>query len=74
MSKISIDQLKDLSVLERIQLAEELWDSIVDQPETLPLTEAQREEIQRRLDEHAADPASVIPWDEVRKQLRQRVV
>ncbi len=61
-----------LSVPERIQLAEDLWDSIAADPEALPLTDAQQAEIERRLAEHARDPDSAISWEEVRARLRQR--
>lgn len=72
MSEISVSDLLHLSVAERIQLVEDLWDSIATEPEAMELTEAQREEIDRRLAEHDANPESAIPWEEVRARLRQR--
>jgi len=69
---VPLDELLKLSVPERIQLAEDLWDSIASEPEALPLTDAQRSEIERRLAEHARDPEAAIPWEEVRARLRQR--
>ncbi len=70
MADVSLDDLLKLSVPERIQLAEDLWDSIASEPEALPLTDAQKAEIERRLAEH--DPGSAIPWKEVRGRLCQR--
>lgn len=72
MSEISVSDLLHLSVAERIQLVEDLWDSIAGEPEAMELTQAQREEIDRRLAEHDANPESAIPWEEVRARLRQR--
>jgi putative addiction module component (TIGR02574 family) len=72
MSTISVSDLLHLSVAERIQLVEDLWDSIAAEPEALELTEAQKEELDRRMAEHKADPSSAIPWEEVRARLRQR--
>jgi len=40
---------------ERVQLADELWESISDQPESLPLTAAQAEELDRRLEAYRRD-------------------
>ena len=40
-----------LSSEERLQLLEELWESLSATPEAIPLTSAQREELDRRLDE-----------------------
>ncbi|MNZ99166.1 putative addiction module component [compost metagenome] len=64
------EELLKLSPAERIQLAEELWDSVAAQPESLPpLTEEERQEIDRRLAEHDAAPEGAIPWEDVRKRL-----
>jgi putative addiction module component (TIGR02574 family) len=68
------DELLKLSPAERIQLAEDLWDSVAAHPEGLPpMSEAERREIDRRLAEHEAAPESAIPWEEVRKRLWSEV-
>jgi putative addiction module component (TIGR02574 family) len=62
-----------LSVSERIQLVEDIWDSIVaENPESVQLTSLQRAELNRRLDAHDSDPSSAVAWDEVRSELFQR--
>ena len=60
-------ELFQLSTAERLELVEELWDSIAAERESepFPLTAAQRQE----LDEH---PERARPWDEVRKRLWAR--
>jgi putative addiction module component (TIGR02574 family) len=40
MKSSSISEYVKLSVPERIQLVEDIWDSIAEMPEELPLTEA----------------------------------
>ena len=62
-------EFRHLSVAERIQLVEDIWDSIAEHPEAVPLTDAQRAEIERRLAEHRRDPTSAIPWEQVRAEL-----
>ena len=63
----------DLSVAERIQLAEDIWDSIAaESPEDAALTPLQLQEIQVRLDAHDQDPSSAVSWDQVRTELFQR--
>jgi putative addiction module component (TIGR02574 family) len=43
-------------------------------PERMPgLTAAQLAEIERRLAEHARDPSTAIPWEEVRARLRSKL-
>lgn len=62
-----------LTVAERLQLVEDLWDSIAaESPEAVPLTDAQRAELDRRLAAHAADPGAAVPWPDVQRELQQR--
>lgn len=64
--KVDISQL---SVAERIQLAEDLWDSISQQQEELPLSEAQQQELDRRLENYQKNPTNGSSWEEVKKRL-----
>ena len=67
-SNLSKDLL-ELSVAERIQLAEDLWDSVVAAPDELELTEAQKVELDRRLDRLEREGPVGKPWEEVRRRL-----
>ncbi|MEJ0000384.1 MAG: addiction module protein [Verrucomicrobiota bacterium] len=58
-----------LSVAERIQLAEDIWDSIATAPEQMILTDAQRAELDRRLDDYHRHPDEGTPWEVLKKQL-----
>jgi len=70
---IDLAELRKLSVAERIQLAEDLWDSIALEPAEVPgLTDAQRQELRRRLQEHERDPSTAVPWEQVRIDLMAR--
>jgi len=62
-----------LTAEERLELLERLWDSLVDTPERIPLTDAQKEELDRRLDDFERDPSIGIPWDEVRKRIQGQI-
>ncbi len=67
-------ELKDileLSVAERIQLVEDIWDSIAAVPESLSLTEAERQELDRRLEAYAENPNQGISWDDLKKKVRK---
>jgi putative addiction module component (TIGR02574 family) len=61
-----------LSVEERLQLVQEIWDSITPDVEQFPLTDAQREELDRRVAALDAGPTNVIPWEEVEARARAR--
>ncbi len=71
MSKPALD-IAALSPEERLNLLEQLWDSLAVQPEAVPLTQAQRAELDRRLDDLEAEGPVGIPWDEVLSRIRSR--
>ena len=64
--------IDDLTPEERLRLIEELWDSLNEMPGTVPLTNAQREELDRRLDDLERSGPEGIPWDQVLQQIRTR--
>jgi putative addiction module component (TIGR02574 family) len=61
-----------LTPQERLDLVEEIWDGLVAQPENVPLTAAQKTELDRRLDAMERDGGDGIPWEEVLRQIRAR--
>lgn len=71
MEKITISDLLDLSISERIQLVADLWDSIATVPEAVSLTEAQKEELDRRLDAYHKNPDAGSPWESVKERIRK---
>lgn len=62
-------EISQLSIAERIQLAEDLWDSILEQQDEPPLTDAQKQELDRRLEDYQQDPDSGSTWEEVKQRL-----
>jgi putative addiction module component (TIGR02574 family) len=72
MSKTAID-IASLSVSERIQLAEDLWDSVAVTDANIPLTPAQVDELDRRLDDLERNPDAGVPWEVARARLEERV-
>jgi putative addiction module component (TIGR02574 family) len=71
MSKPALN-INELSPEERLCLIEELWDSLNEPPGSVPLTNAQREELDRRLDDLERSGPEGIPWDQVLQQIRSR--
>jgi putative addiction module component (TIGR02574 family) len=66
-----LSDILQLTIAERIQLAEDIWDSVAAFPEAIPLTDAQKEELDRRLQAYAQNPNEGFPWDELRDKLRK---
>ena len=60
-----------MTVSERLQLLDAIWDSIPDAPEALELPEWQREELTRRLAAADADPSGGVSWEDLKARLEQ---
>jgi putative addiction module component (TIGR02574 family) len=69
MASSLLDEIQKLSLVERIQLVEDIWDSIAAEREEFPIPESHRAELARRREEHRQSPEDVVPWEEVRRQL-----
>ena len=72
MSTLIKADVLSLSVPERIQLVEDIWDSIAAVPEALGLTEEQKAELDRRLEAYHQNPDEGSPWEMVRERIRIR--
>ena len=69
MNKVSMEDILELSVAERIQLVSDIWDSIAAHPEAVVLTKAQQEELDRRLESFRLHPEDGKPWEEVKQEI-----
>ena len=61
-----------LPIEERLALVEEIWDSIAAESAAVPLTEAQRVELQKRIEEDDAHPDDVTSWEQVKASTLSR--
>ena len=66
MSVTILNEFKALSTAEKVQLLEDLWDIVVETSEDIGLTPAQREELERRMDEYEANPNEGITFEELK--------
>lgn len=63
-------EFKRLPISERIQLVEDLWDSIAEETsDALSLSPEDQAELQRRRQAHLSDPSTAVAWDNVRTSL-----
>lgn len=65
-------EFKKLARSEQVGLLFDLWDEVGPTDEVFELTEAQREELERRWQRYNADPGSALSWEEVQARLTQR--
>ena len=68
--------LDDLTPEEQLDLLEEIWNRLSQHPAGIPLSEAQRAELDKRLDALESDVRGGRPlgrpWSEVRERLKPR--
>jgi putative addiction module component (TIGR02574 family) len=72
MQKPTLDELRRLSVEDRLQLLEDVWTSLDEEHDRLPIPKWQEEELDRRLKAFEENPDAGAPWEEVKKRLLER--
>ena len=72
MSKFSAADTLGLPVAERLQLVEEIWDTIAAAPDALPLSEEDKRLIEERLEARRRDPQAGSSWEEVYARILAR--
>jgi putative addiction module component (TIGR02574 family) len=69
----TLQELETLSVPERVQLVEDLWDSIARSNANLPVPQWQKDELARRKRNYRQNPDSGGSWEQVKQSiLRQK--
>ena len=58
-----------LTVAQRIQLVQDIWDSVAEEAQAIPLTPAQQQELERRLAAADRGEMTYSAWDEVKRRL-----
>jgi putative addiction module component (TIGR02574 family) len=68
----TLNEIATLSIDERINLVQAIWDSIAADQACVDLTEAQVQELDRRIADYEADPDNLMTWDEIRASIRKK--
>jgi putative addiction module component (TIGR02574 family) len=63
----------DLTVEERLDYVQSLWDRIFARPDEIPVPDWHQRILDDRMAAHRADPAAAVPWDEVREDLLEKL-
>ena len=69
MKKVDISKIFELSVTQRILIVQEIWDSVAKNPESIPLTEEQKKELDKRLAAYLKTPGQGKSWLEVKNSI-----
>ena len=68
-SHTSLADILKLSVSERIQFVEDIWDSISKVENSVALTSSQKEELDVRVKDYQKNPLTGSSWDQVKKRI-----
>ena len=65
-------QVFELALSEKLQLLEDLWDSIAEAPEQIPVLNWQKEELATRKAGYLQNPESGSSWEAAKERIRNR--
>ncbi len=68
-----IARFRKLPSTEKIRLVQQLWDEIAEEASRLPLTVAQKQLLDQRIDEHEANPDDAEPWEQARDEILRKL-
>ncbi|MBE9208879.1 addiction module protein [Nostoc sp. LEGE 06077] len=68
----TLNEIKTLTIEERIRLVQAIWDSIAAEQAYPDITEAQKQELERRNNDYEANPDNVMTWDEIKASIKRR--
>ena len=69
MKSISASEIAKMPIQQRIQLIEDIWDSITEVPEALEIPEWHKQELEKRLEAYQTDPNEGSLWKDVKKRI-----
>ena len=67
-----LNEIRGLSISERMLIVESIWDSIVSSQEGLSVTEEQKEDLEKRYNDFKEDPADGSAWSEVKSRIQSK--
>jgi putative addiction module component (TIGR02574 family) len=72
MDEIKFDDIKALSVEQRLDLIERIWNALTETPEEIPVLDWHRQLLDERLRELEKTPDAASPWEEVNRRITGR--
>jgi putative addiction module component (TIGR02574 family) len=68
----TLNQIKTLNLDDRIKLVQAIWDTIAEDQADMELTDAEKQEFDRRIAEHDADSDNVLTWEELKANIKNK--
>ena len=72
MRVTDIPGIERLTAPEKLLLAEDLWDSITADESSVPVPDSHRQELDRRLARHKAEPGKLLTLEEMQARVQVR--
>ena len=69
MSRSPLDEILELPTAQRVEIAQEIWESVFEHPDDVFHTSAQKEELERRWRAFEENPDEGEPWEDVKQSL-----
>jgi len=69
MKSITASDIAGIPLQRRIQLVEDIWDSIAEMPEAVEIPAWHKKELEKRLEAYHTNPDEGSPWQEVKKRI-----
>jgi putative addiction module component (TIGR02574 family) len=68
-----IDEIKNLNVLDKLEIVEDIWQSIVTSNEKLPVSSLHKKDLDQRLKEYQNNPDDGSTWEEAKKRIDSKI-
>jgi len=72
MGEIKIADIKAMTVEQRLDLIEQVWDTLVETPDAIPVPDWHKDALEKRLQAFEENPEAGASWDEVEKRVTRR--
>jgi putative addiction module component (TIGR02574 family) len=69
MKTLSASKIIEIPIDQRIQLVEDIWDSIAEVPQSVKVPDWHKNELEKRLENYHANPEEESPWAEVKERI-----
>ncbi len=68
MENLLPNNILELSISERIQLVQDIWDTVAINNQGIPVTDNQKQELERRLNLFEENPQQVAKWEDIKQK------
>ena len=66
---MAVIDISTLTIEQRLELLDEIWESLYETPQAIPLTQAQREELDRRIEDLEREGPVGQPLEQVLREI-----